>query len=180
MTYNRISHYSIYEQCADPGVPANLCICNKRESSTGKSRNSTIYDIVGNESEIRKLKPCLLLVKRSYSENNGEDDYVGVEVYEMANICEDKQFSVSMAAQTDNVRASTELPINVQLPPRSIFFASIMMTEVGFVDTRLKLKLHVVTEDVKRNDRRNSEKRSGRQGQKRNGNLGVKWKKNEN
>ena len=155
----------------------NLCICNKRQSSKTKYENSTIYDIVGKESEIRKLKPCLQLVKRSYSENIGEDDYVGVEVYELANICDDKQFSVSLGAQTDNVRASTEMPIDVKLPPRSIYFASVMMTGVGFVDTRLKLKFHVVTEDVKRNDRGNSEKQSGRQGHKRKENLGVKWKK---
>ena len=164
MTFTRISHYSIYEKCADPQVPAKLCICNKRESAATKAENrSTIYNIFGKKSEIRKLKQCLLLVKRSYSENNGEDDFVGVEVYELANTCDDKQFSVSLGAETNNVRASTELPIYIKLPPRTVHFASIMMTEVGFVDSSLKLQLRVVAEDVKREDRGNAEKPSGRQ-----------------
>ena len=164
MTFNRISHYSIYEQCADPQVPAKLCICTKRESPATKAENrSKIYNIFGKKSEIRELRRCLLLVKRSYSENNGEDDFVGVEVYELANTCDDKQFSVGLGAETNNVRASTELPIYIKLPPRTVYFASIMMTEVGFVDSSLKLQLRVVVEDVKREDRVNAGNPSGRQ-----------------
>jgi hypothetical protein len=113
-----------------------------------------------------------LLIKRPYSENNGEEDYVGVEVYEFANICDDKLFSVKLGAETDNVRASTELPIKIKLPPRTIFFASVMMTEVGFVDTKLKLKLRVVSEDVQRTG-----EKGGREDGNTKGNLGTKWQK---
>ena len=176
MTYNRISHYSIYEKCVDEGLPANLCICNRRETSA-KAQNSSVYDIISPESKLHRLKPCLLLIKRSYSENNGEEDYVGVEVYEFANICDDKKFSVRLAAEADNVRASTELPINVELTPRTIYFASVMMTEVGFMDTKLKLKLRVVSEDVHGEDEENGGKRGGREEGNKKGNLGGKWQK---
>ena len=176
MTFNRVSHFSIYEQCTDKGLPANLCICNKHETSA-KHRNATIHDIVGKESIIHKLKPCLFLIKRPYSENSGEEDYVGVEVYELANICDDKMFSVRLGAEADNVRASTELPIIVKLPPRTIFFASVMMTEVGFVDTKLKLKLRVVSEDVQWEVGRNDREKSGKEKGNKKGKLSEKWQK---
>lgn len=115
---------------------------------------------------VRRLKPCLLLLKRPYSENTGEEDYVGVEVYELANICEGKQFTVKIGAEAENVRASTELPIRIVLPPKTIFFGTLMMTEVGYNDPKLKLKLRVVTEDLdmgKRGEygKKQAEKRKG-------------------
>ena len=98
-------------------------------------------------------------------------------MYELANICDDKEFSVTLGAEADNVRASTELPIKVKLPPRTIYFAAVMMTEVGYVDTRLKLKLRVVSQDVHREVAGNGGKRSGKQLGNSKGNLGTKWQK---
>ena len=114
-----------------------------------------------------------MVVKRTYRENEGEDDYVGVEVYEIANICNNKKFSISIGAETRNVRASTELPIEVKLPPRTIYFASVMMNEVGYIDAKLNLKFHVVSEDLE--ERKTTEKR--RQKENKKGSLSGNWKK---
>lgn len=94
-------------------------------------------------------------------ENEGNEDYVGVEVYEFANICNDKKFTVRLRAEADNVRSSTELPIVVSLPPLSIYFASVMMTEVGYVDTKLKLKLQIFTDDLQRDEKKDDDNDKG-------------------
>lgn len=176
-TFHRISHYSIYEECADPGVPVQLCICNRPEGeSPRKPQKPNIYDVISHTSKVQELKPCLLFIKRAYSENGGREDFVGAEVYEFANICADKAFTVRLGAEARNVRSSTQLPIEVQLPPRSVYFASVMMTQVGFMDAKLKLKLRIVTDDLEEDEEddgeseENAGKRSGKQG----GNTGKR------
>ena len=146
--FNRISHYGIYEQCADPDVELKLCVCNKSESSfsTGTSLPHSVRDIVGANSNVRKLKPCLLLIRRTFRENEDQEDFVGLEVYEMANVCNDLQFTVTFNAVTDNLRSSTNLPIILILKARSVYFVTALMTEVGYNKSRLNLSFRIVTE----------------------------------
>lgn len=118
----------------------DLCICNMDEPP---GKNIDLQSLVGHKTEIERVKPCLRLLRRSFSENGGKEDFVGVKVYEFANVCRKKTFEVTLTAKTANVRASTELPVTIKLSPRTIYFATVMVTEHGFMKPRLRLKLSI-------------------------------------
>lgn len=160
VSYNRISQYGFYKQCADPGVNLKLCVCDKPETGAkGKGNGPSLYDNVSKSSKFRKLKPCLFLIKRTYKENIGEENFVGVEVYEIANVCSDQLFKVTFSAQTDNVRPSTDLPMVLRLKAKSVYFVSVMMTEVGYYPAELKLYFRIVKEDEKRKSRKRKKRK---------------------
>ena len=147
VSFNRISEYGFYEQCADPGVNLKLCVCNKQKTVTARSTiTSSLREIVGPGASVEALKnSCLMLIKRSYNENVGQEDFVGLKVFEMANICEKRQFNVTVNSVTKNIRSSTELPMLLTLRSRSVYFVTIMMTEVGYYKSKLKLRIRIVS-----------------------------------
>ena len=148
VSFDRISEYGFYEQCADPGVNLKLCVCNKPETVTSSSTiTSSLREVTGPGASFKAFtNPCLRLIKRSYNENVGQEDFVGLNVFEMVNICEKRQFNVTVNSVTENLRSSTELPMVFTLRSRSVYFVTIMMTEVGYYKFKLKLGFGIVSE----------------------------------
>lgn len=147
VSFNRISEYGFYKQCADPEVNLKLCVCNKPETVTSSSTiTSSVREVVGPKAKVKAMRnPCLVLIKRSYNENVDREDYVGLRVFEMANICRKRQFTVTVNSETENLRSSTEMPMVLTLRARSVYFVATMMTEVGYYKFKLQLRVRIVS-----------------------------------
>ena len=153
--FKRISTYGIYEQCADHNVELELCVCNKTYSSllakpqaSAKldmilNKTHPIYGIVGKLAEVKKIESCFLLIQRPLYGQKIRKNLVEFKVFEIANICANERFNVNVNANKGNgkkaVRSTVKLPINITIPPQTLYFVTGLKPE----DARYKPKLNL-------------------------------------
>lgn len=157
-TFERISMYGPYEECADDNIELQLCICNKKNSPLPTTRSTVftrlkspltkshyIYEIVRKSSNVSQLNRCLLLIYRSFQETKSRDKSVKLKVYELTNICRDKNVTVHVGAvEAKDVVSSIKLPKTVKLEPRSIYFVTVIKAEKNQLQTKLNLHVRII------------------------------------
>ena len=157
ISFERVSTYGIYEQCADPHVELQLCVCNKRESfnaqKTGESavsdlklnKSHPIYDIIGRSAEISNLNKCVLLIHRLQYGKKSQKKWPELKVYGMANICDGRNITVHAdALEAKNVFSSVELPLSVILQSRTLYFITVLKAEDHLLEPKLNLYIRIV------------------------------------
>ena len=130
----RVSIYRRFDSCVDDNVSLPSCVCDSRGKRRKKWRKRKSWkwieiksgtDVLitlfrtrnfGTQSEIRNLhETCLLLVTRKHG-----DRTVAIE---MSNACGDRRYRVRVAGKSDGLFvSSSELPLNMELLPRTIHF----------------------------------------------------------
>ena len=142
-TVTRQSIYKTFHACADKGVDIKLCACatTKRNSST-RIREG-IVDLTrqrmfgsGVPSVKEKDSGCLLVVTRSSGAFS--------VAHEVANVCGDRTYRVTVSGATHRVVLSRSLPFDVIAPPLTIHFAFSAIkhtTNDGFYDIDFKAKV---------------------------------------
>ena len=118
-SYNRESLYSKFRACADKSIDIKLCACTQGGESFTKTQTAMKAFIqrpmFGTKTELQDLKlDCLYLMTRRHSN-------IAV-VYELANICSNKSFEVTLHGKEYNMLMSQELPVTVMVKPRTIHF----------------------------------------------------------
>ena len=133
--FDRISKYGLYEECADQDVPIILCVCNKKSTA---SKTSTIQEILGVNSKINPhpSNSCIIEVRREISDNKTPK----VGVYEIANVCRWYTVDITITS-TEDIKTSSDLPIYLRLPPRTVYFVSSLRAQS--LEDELDLKIEI-------------------------------------
>ncbi|XP_028409421.1 uncharacterized protein LOC114532026 [Dendronephthya gigantea] len=144
LDYKRLSTFGIYEQCADPNVELQLCICNNKSLAQNFTMTSNfdlvrikkhpIYDIVGKSAEIEVRESCILLIQRFISDANIPRNLrQAIRIYDVANVCDDKTFSVHVNETNSKSISTAKLPITMIIPPRTLYFVTALKSlEVSY------------------------------------------------
>lgn len=137
LSFNRISHYGPHETCADQGVPVSLCVCDKVSESV---EPKSTQEILGVNSTITRhpLLSCLLRIRRELSVNSTTPE---VGAFEIANICQNRTVNVTISVK-NSIRTSADLPIFLSLPPRTVYFVSLLRAlNVKIASLELKVSI---------------------------------------
>ena len=118
-TYIRQSLYSKFKFCVDKYVDIKLCVCEQRTKGIAESEKEmkTLIGrpMFGATTELKDLNSgCLYLLTRRHKD-------IAI-VYEVANICLDKTFRVTIGGSSNTMLISSELPVIVVAKPRTIHF----------------------------------------------------------
>ena len=135
LSFNRISKYGPHKECADQGVPIALCVCSKKLAISDLSAVQQILGVNANITQ-HSSSSCILDIRRELSNHNTPN----AGVYEVANICHAKTVNVTITS-TNNIRASTRLPMFVNLPPRTVYFVALLTAQSN--EDKLDLKLDI-------------------------------------
>ena len=141
ISHNRMSTYGPYRKCMDKDVDVKLCVCNDPKNPQPQS---SIKSVFGKHSEIWKIQQCLYEIRRTY--NNRKNERL-VTVYEIANICRNREFSVKFGVSGENIMLSTKTPITVKLPPQTAQFIATVRTIGNIRDSKQHITWH--TEETK-------------------------------
>ena len=123
LSYDRLTMFGKYKQCAAANAPLKLCICSKDEkgnSTTENKKDKWLENSIffGKNTKFKRIKSskCLFLTKRDFDST--------VIAYEVTNSCKDKRFVVSIDINNDqNVRISRAVPFKADVFPLSVRFA---------------------------------------------------------
>ena len=118
-SYNRESLYSKFSTCADKSVDIKLCACAQESvdftRTASAMKNFIQRPMFGAKTELEDLKTgCLFLMARRH--------LTFAFAYEVANICADKTFKVTMKGHERNMLLSQDLPITLIVKPTTIHF----------------------------------------------------------
>ena len=119
-SFDRQSQYSKFKSCADESVDIKLCACAQGETksvieTTEDMKALIAQPMFGATTELKDLHSgCVFLLKRRHNT-------IAV-AYEVANICADKTFKVSVTGSNYNMLLSQSVPMSVTLRPRTIHF----------------------------------------------------------
>ena len=122
LSQNRISRYGHYIVCADKDVDVKLCVCNNHKDPRPQR---TIQDVFGKHSNVTNIQPCLYGIRRSYKDVKNE---ALVEVFEIANVCRNEEFTVKFEATSKNFLFSTQIPVTVKLTTQTAHFIATART----------------------------------------------------
>ncbi|XP_068733851.1 uncharacterized protein [Montipora capricornis] len=147
--FDRLTLFGKYRKCADVGVQLRLCICSESKDIIAPIRRlekipwkeyTTFLSQNPKASNIGESK-CLFLIKRIHSEGQS----IAIEV---ANSCEDDDFSLEISATYENLRLSRKLPFTISIPAGSIKFAFSARVEEDYLNTNLDVTVTIRSPSV--------------------------------
>ena len=117
----------------DKDVDVKLCVCNDLKDPRPQQ---TIEDVVGKHSKITNIKRCLYGIRRTY--NDGQNKAL-VEVFEIANVCTNEEFTVTFEAISKNFLFTTKLPITMKLASQTARFIASARTIGNVENSKLNI-----------------------------------------
>lgn len=132
--YTRLSFYSKYQKCVDRGVDIKLCACGtfrkRRQGSVEdliRARHFVGYQL---KTSTRSLESDCLLVAIHYIKKKAitrqQTRLISIEV---ANVCKDVPMRVKLGGIHRSTTFSRELPITLDVKPRTIHFLLAVLNE---------------------------------------------------
>ena len=129
LSYDRLSMFGKYKDCADQGVDLKLCVCSRNRSRIVTSDINKPETVLredyasrfGKPPSVKLLVPggCLHLIEHIYSDKG--DSFA----YEIGNFCGDRMFEAVLEVESSNMRLSRAAPFEVKiLPGRTVFVLS--------------------------------------------------------
>nr|XP_006819452.1 PREDICTED: uncharacterized protein LOC100371272 [Saccoglossus kowalevskii] len=127
LSYERVSSYSQYDNCADDGVSTKLCICSlKQPRQPVKLNQSPAWDrmppVLSTENAVKNIhNNCVYLIERQNKAGS---------VLEMANVCKENKYNVTINIDYAHMIASHDLPIQSDLlPGQCKFIVALVQTK---------------------------------------------------
>ena len=155
VSFERVSPFGFYEQCADRHVSLELCVCNMISSSrpakinrstkldSMRNKNRAIYETIGVSADLRNVNSCLVLIQRSHT-TGWKKQFLELKIYEMANICDSQSFNIRVdVVESKRVASSAKLPMMLTLAPRTLYFVTGVKAE-GHYEQKLDLHVRIV------------------------------------
>ena len=114
--FTRQTEYSKFKACADKSVDVRLCACAKKQSTGEEAiQNSVPREMFGSKTTVRDLDSgCLLFLRRNYGS-------IALAL-EVANVCADRTYRFKMSGTAGEKVFSKELPINLEITPKTFYF----------------------------------------------------------
>lgn len=144
ISFDRLTLFGKYADCADNGVDLKLCVCSqtaKQKKSIG-AFSSEDWVHFGQRPAVRKLHntTCLFLIIRAFAKNKSN-------AYEVANLCRGQTYRVKLyVEQVTNMKFSCEVPLTLTVTPGNVLFAFSVRKHVSYWDANIK-----VTTEVEKN-----------------------------
>lgn len=127
-SFIRKSRYSKFKSCADESVDIKLCTCTTQQTAEAINSDEKIVNVnvptgmFGSKAIIKDLhSSCLLLVRRSY----GMFSFA----LEVTNVCLNRTFKFELVCSSSEIVTSNELPINLEINPRTFHFLTSVKRE---------------------------------------------------
>ena len=112
--FTRQTKYSKFKSCADKSVDVKLCACAKKQV-TGADTIQVPREMFGSRTIVKDLDlGCLLFLRRDYGS-------IALAL-EVTNICADRTYKFEMSGSAGEKVFSKELPINLELSPKTFYF----------------------------------------------------------
>lgn len=141
-TFDRLTLFGKYKECADQGVELKLCVCSRKAAKTRlgyPSKSPAHWKHFGQRPVLKKIsnKSCLRLMIRRFSTANA---------YEVANFCPNQSYRVRVDADASNMKFSRQLPVTLEVKPGRVIFAFSVGKHLSYWESEITVTATVESE----------------------------------
>ena len=144
VSFDRLTLFGKYAECADDGVDLKLCVCSQSAKKTEPKMappSTEGWTHFGQRPIITKLynTKCLWLITWSFEKNTSNG-------YEVANFCYGRTYRVTIDVEdASNIKFSRELPLTLDVKPGNVQFAFSIRKHISYWDGAIKVVTKVET-----------------------------------
>ena len=141
VSFDRLTLFLTYAECADNGVDLKLCVCSRK----GTHKKSIVTFLsehmvhFGQRPVVRKLNNtnCLWLITWPFAKNTSN-------TYEVANLCHSQTYRVKIyVKKVSNIKFSCELPVTLTVTPGNVLFAFSVRKHISHWNTHIEVNTEV-------------------------------------
>ena len=140
VSFDRLTLFGKYAECADDGVDLKLCVCSQNAEKTQPEiapPSTEGWAHFGQRPVIRKLynTKCLWLIIWSFANNTWN-------AYEVANFCRGQTYRVTIGVEEAfNMKFSRELPLTFDVKPGNVLFTFSVRKRKSSADIKVATKV---------------------------------------
>ncbi|EDO39325.1 predicted protein [Nematostella vectensis] len=152
LSYDRVTEFGKFKQCADPGVSLKLCICSVEPRHTVFQSLKSLLNIIHRPWKISDNKVSITTVDRQGCVYLIMRNYTFSFAFEIFNQCADKGYLLLVMTRDSNIKFSTSPPFEINVAPESVTFAFSARKDINYWESSLETRIQVIKIINRRNE----------------------------
>ena len=141
VSFDRLTLFGKYAECADNDVDLKLCVCSQKaiQKKLMVAFSSEHWVHFGQRPVVRKLNNtnCLWLITWPFAKNTSN-------TYEVANLCHSQTYRVKIyVKKVSYIKFSCELPVTLIVAPGNVLFAFSVRKHISYWNTHIEVNTEV-------------------------------------